>query len=205
MNNITKSVLGFSSLSINDKVTKAQNIKDSMQSSGYFPASSMPIMYPALQTLITNLHNASVVASNGTAADTVYMHEQERVLLSAFNFLKAHIELVANNTTTPSAIITAAGLQVAVNGGNNGITELTLNALGNGQLQVRVPRQASEKAFTYEYSTDGGTTWLELITSSLSKVSLTNQTPSATIYVRYLSISKTGKSAYSQVKSIIVL
>ena len=205
MNNLIKSVLGFSNLSINDKVTKAQNIKDSMQSSGYFPASSMPITYPAIQTLITNLHNASVVASNGTTADTVYMHEQERVLLSAFNFLKAHIELVANNTTTPNAIITAAGLQVAVNGGNNGVTDLTLNAIGNGKLQVTVPRQASEKAFVYEYSTDGGNTWLELISSSLSKVTLSNQTPGSNISVRYYSISKTGKGAYSQTKSAIIV
>ena len=205
MNNLIKSVLGFSNLSINDKVTKAQNIKDSMQSSGYFPASSMPITYPAIQTLITNLHNASVVASNGTTTDTVYMHEQERVLLSAFNFLKAHIELVANNTTTPNAIITAAGLQVAVNGGNNGVTDLTLNAIGNGKLQVTVPRQASEKAFVYEYSTDGGTTWLELISSSLSKVTLSNQTPGSNISVRYYSISKIGKGAYSQTKSAIIV
>ncbi len=205
MNNLIKSVLGFSNLSINDKVTKAQNIKDSMQSSGYFPASSMPITYPAIQTLITNLHNASVVASNGTTADTVYMHEQERVLLSAFNFLKAHIELVANNTTTPNAVITAAGLQVAVNGGNNGVTELTLNAIGNGKLQVSVPRQTSEKAFVYEYSTDGGTTWLELTSSSLSKVTLSNQTPGSNISVRYYSISKTGKGAYSQTKSAIIV
>ncbi len=205
MNNLIKSVLGFSNLSINDKVTKAQNIKDSMQSSGYLPASSMPITYPAIQTLITNLHNASVVASNGNTADTVYMHEQERVLLSAFIFLKAHIELTANNTTTPNAIITAAGLQIAVNGGNNGVTELTLNAIGNGKLQVSVPRQANEKAFVYEYSTDGGTTWLELISSSLSKVTLTNQTPGSNISVRYYSISKTGKSAYSQVKTAIIV
>ena len=205
MNNLIKSVLGFSNLSINDKVTKAQNIKDSMQNSGYFPASGMPITYPSIQILITNLHNASVVASNGTTADTVYMHEQERVLLSAFNFLKAHIELTANNTTTPNAIITAAGLQVAVNGGNNGVTELTLSAIGNGKLQVSVPRQANEKAFVYEYSTDGGNTWLELISSSLSKVTLSNQTPGSNISVRYYSISKTGKGAYSQVKSAIIV
>ncbi len=56
MNNLIKSVLGFSNLSINDKVTNAQNIKDSMQNNGYFQASSKPITYPAIQTLITNLY-----------------------------------------------------------------------------------------------------------------------------------------------------
>ncbi len=131
------------------------------------------------------------------------MHEQ--VLLSAFNFLKAHIELTANNTTTPNAIITTAGLQVAVNGGNNGVTDLILNAIGNGKLQVSVPSQASKKAFVYEYITDGGTIWLELISSSLSKVTLSNQTPGSNIPVSYYSISETGKGAYSQEKSAIIV
>ena len=204
MNNLIKSVLGFSSLSINDKVTKAQNIKDSMQSSGYFPASSMPITYPAIQTVITNLHNASVVASNGTSADTVYMHEQERVLSSAFNFLKAHIELVANNSTVPSTIITAAGLQVAVLGGQNSVTELTLDALGNGNIKIRMPRQKGETAFIIESSTDN-ITWTEVLFSSNTTATLLNQVPVTTLYVRYSAISKAGKSASSQSKTVVVL
>jgi hypothetical protein len=200
-----KSVLGLSNLPPADKVIKSQSIKDAMQSSGNFLASSMPITYPSIQTIITNLHNATVAASNGTTADTVFMHEQERILVSAFNFLKAHVEMVANNTTNPATIITSAGMQVAINGGNNAVSELTLNATGNGKLQVSVPRQTGEKAFVYEYSVDGGITWLELISSSLTKVTLSNQTPGSSISVRYYAISKTGKSAYSQIKSAIVV
>jgi hypothetical protein len=43
------------------------------------------------------------------------------------------------------------------------------------------------------------------VASSLSKVTLANQTPGATIFVRYLAISKNGKGAYSQAKSAIIL
>ena len=204
MNRIVKSILGFNRLSVSDKVIKAQHIKDSMQSSGYFPASNMPLTYTTIQTLITNLHNASVVASNGTTADTVFMHEQERALLCTFNFLKAHIELVANNSTTPNVVITAAGLQVFVNGGNNGVSELTLTALGSGKLQVNVPRHIGEKAFTFESSADG-LIWVEFATTTVAKVTLSNQTPGFTVYIRYYAISKTGKGAYSQEKSAIIV
>ncbi len=205
MNTLVKSVLGLSNLSSTDKVIKGQSIKDAMQSSSYFPASGMPISYPSIQTIITNLHSATVAASNGTSADTSFMREQERILVNAFNFIKSHVEFVANNNgTNASTIITAAGLQVAAVGGANGVTSLTIDLLGNGSIQVRVPRQANEKAFVYEYSADG-TAWLELTSSSLTKVTLSNQTPGSTVFVRYYSISKTGKSAYSQVKSTIVL
>lgn len=159
---------------------------------------------PAIQTIITNLHNAIVAAHNGTTTDTSFMHEQERILVSAFNFIKSHVEFVANHTTDAATVIVSAGMRLAINSGANGISTLTLDAMGNGTLQVWVHRQTGEKAFVYEYSTDS-TTWVELTSSSLTKVALANQTPGSTIYARYYVISKTGKSAYSQSKSAIVL
>ena len=204
MTTFVKVGLGLSKLSPADKAIIGQSIKDAMQSSGNFSASNMPIPYPSIQTIITNLHNATVAASNGTTADTAYMHEQERIFVSAFNFLKAHVEMVANNSTSPVSIITSAGMQVAASGGFNAVSELTLEATGNGKLQVRVPRQIGEKAFIYESSADG-TTWVEFATGTVTKVTLANQTPGSTVYIRYYAINKTGKSSYSQVKSAIVV
>ena len=201
----TKAFLGLSTLTPSDKVVKAQNIKDSMQSSGNFLASSMPITYVILQSLITNLHNAIVAATNGTPADTAYMHEQERMLVVAFNLIKAHVEMVANASGTNAAsVITSAGMQVAASGGANAITELSVTAIGNGKVQIRVPRQTGEKAFIFESSADSNT-WVEFASSTETKVTLSNQTPGSTVYIRYYAISKTGKSAYSQVKSAIAL
>jgi hypothetical protein len=203
---LVKAILGFSKLSPSDKVVKAQNIKDSMQSSGNFLASNMPITYLILQSLITNLHNAIVAATNGTPTDTAYMHEQERMLVNAFNLIKSHVEMVANNNGAANAasIITSAGLQVAIPGGANGVSELTLEATGNGKIKIRMPRQTGEKAFIIESSADG-VTWAEVLYTSNTSVTLANQTPVSTIYVRYSSISKTGKGAYSQAKTVVVL
>jgi hypothetical protein len=202
---LLKAILGLSKLSPSDKVVKAQSIKDSMQSSGNFLASNMPITYLILQNLITNLHNAIVAATNGTPTDTAYMHEQERMLVNAFNLIKSHVEMVANNNSANAAsIITSAGLQVAIPGGANGVSELTLEAIGNGKIKIRMPRQTGEKAFIIESSADG-VTWAEVLYTSNTSVTLANQTPVSTIYVRYSSISKTGKGAYSQAKTVVVL
>jgi molybdopterin-binding protein len=199
-----RALLGLANLSPADKVTAAQNIKDSMQSSGNFPASSMPISYPTLQTYITNLHLAIIAAVNGTPSDTAYMHEQEHILVSALNFLKSHVEYVANANSVNTNIITSAGMQIASTGGNSAVSELTLEAIGNGKLQIRVPRQTGEKAFVFESSTDG-VTWVEFASNSLTKITLSNQTPGSTVYIRFAAISKTGKGALSQSKSAIVL
>ncbi len=202
---LLKAILGLSKLSPADKVIKAQNIKDSMQSSGNFLASNMPITYLILQTLITDLHNAIIAAANGTPTDTAYMHEQERMLVNAFNLIKSHVEMVANNNSANAAsIITSAGMQVATLGGSNAVSELTLEALGNGKIKIRVPRQTGEKAFIFESSTDN-ITWTEVLFSSNTTITLSSQIPVSTIYIRYSAISKTGKGASSQSKSVVVL
>jgi hypothetical protein len=204
MNHSTKANLGIVRLSPADKVTKTQSIKDSMLASTKFPAATMPISYASIQTLITNLHNAIIVANNGTSATTSFMHEQERLLVSAFNFIKAHVEFVANTSADPATVITAAGMQVVPYGGSNAVTELTVEATGNGAIQVRMPRLVGQKAFVIETSTDNST-WTETAMSSLTKLKLSNLVPATTLYIRYYAISKTGKSATSQVKQIIVV
>lgn len=202
---LLKAILGLSKLSPADKVIKAQSIKDSMQSSGNFLASNMPITYLILQTLITNLHNAVIAATNGTPTDTAYMHEQERMLINAFNLIKSHVEMVANNNSVNAAsIITSAGMQVAKLGGSNAVSELTLEALGNGKIKIRVPRQTGEKAFIFESSSDNST-WAEVLFSSNTTLTLSNQTLFSTLYIRYSAISKDGKGSTSQSKSVVVL
>ena len=69
----------------------------------------MPISCTTLQGFITNLHNANVDVSNDTVTDTSFMHEQERILVSAFNCIKAHVEFVAKNTTDGETVIASAG------------------------------------------------------------------------------------------------
>jgi hypothetical protein len=202
---MTKATIKFGSLSPSDKVLKAQAIKDAMLASGNFPAGNMPITYVAIQTVINNLKTAIAAAAaiNKSPNDTAKLHEQERILVTAFNFIKAHVEFEANNATDPASIITSAGMQVAPFGGTNAVTELTLDALGNGTINIRVPRAIGEKAFIIEKSVDGNT-WVEAITSSLTKIKLTGLTPSTTVYIRYYAISKTGKTAASQAKTVIV-
>jgi len=200
---IYSAALGLSGLNPDGKVTRAEVIKNAMQSSGNFPDASMPLSYAMLDTLITNLHNAILTAASGVTGSTSQMHERERILVSAFNLVRAYVEQTANETLNPATIIESAGMTVFTRSGNTAVTEQTLTAMGNGTIQVCVPRATGEVAFEYQYSTDG-ITWLEFVSSKLATVELTNQTPGVTLYFRYAAISKT-KGSFSQTKSIMVV
>lgn len=199
-----KVALKLNNLTPSGKVVRSQSIKDSMYNSGNFPSAVMPISYSILQNTINDLQNAIVAADNGTTNDTEIMHEMERNLVSTFNFIKSFVEMKANATANPAAIITSAGMQVSVSGGSNAVTDLSLDAIGNGSLEIRIPRLADEKAFVFETSTDN-VTWTEATATTLTKTEIKSLTPGNTVYVRYYAISKTGKGAYSSVKSAIIL
>lgn len=203
MNTIHRAALGLSSLNPDAKVTRADVIITSMQASGNFPANSMPITYAVLGTLKTNLHTAIVATGNGTPGSTSHMHEQERLLQSALNFIRAYVEQVANAAADPKTIIESAGMSVVVSPGSSPVTELTVTAIGNGEIQVSVPRNNGESAFVYQFSTDG-INWQEFAMSKLATVVLSNQTPATTLYFRFAAIGKT-KGTFSQAKSVIVL
>jgi hypothetical protein len=206
MNKKSKAIIGLSNLTPDAKVTKAQNIVDTMQASGNFPNAKLPMPYAALQLLITNLHNSILVAGNGTASDISTMHENEKILVMAFNIVKAHVEFVSNAQLNADAYLLSSGMSLAANSGQNAVTNLTLEATGAGAITIRVPRNASEQAFCFEYALDTTpNNWLTAGYSSLTKFVFKNQTPATKLWIRYAAISKTGMGTFSDAKQIIVL
>lgn len=205
MNTKLKAALKMSTQSPDGKVTTGQNIITSMMAAPtYFAPSTLPLPFASMTACITNLHNAILATGSGSAGSISNMHEKERIVTSIFNVVRAYVEMVANNTTDPQTVIEAAGMFAVKANGGSSVSELTITALGNGVLQVSVPRNTGESSFIYQYSTDGGTTWLEFECSKLATVQLTNQTPASTLFFRYAAIGKT-KGGFSQTKSAIVL
>ena len=201
-----KAVLGISNLTPEAKVTRAQSIHDAMQNSGNFQNSTLPVSYANVQTAIDNLSAAIVAANavNSSSADTSFMHEQERQLTGIFNLLRSHVEYAANQTTDPGTIITSAGMTPSTSGGQNAVTELTLDAPGGGKVNVRVPRGAGEKAFIFETSTDG-VSFVRAGSSALTKVAYSGFTAGTVVHVRYFGITNDGDGIMSQSKSIMVI
>lgn len=202
----SKAVLGLSILTPAAKVIRAQSYLDAMQASGNFPASHMPISYPNLQTLVTNLHNAVQQADQGTSTDISDMHEQERILVMAFNLVKAHVEMTANTFTNADAIILSSGMSVSQGSGQYAITDLTLEAAGQGTISIRVPKQDGERSYWFQYSlANDPNNWQTIGYSSLTRYSFSGQTPGTNLNIRYAPITKSGLGAFSAAKQVMVV
>ena len=194
-----KAVLGFSKLNPEGKVVRSQSILDDMQGSGNFPDATLPISYASLQALVTNLHNAVVMAENGNSASTSRMYEEEKKLLMAFNLIKMHVEMVSNANTDPESFILSSGMAVGANAGPNSVSDLVLEALGEGVILVRVPRHSGDKAFCYQYALlSDPDNWQNIGFNSLSKIRYSGQAPGTMLLVRYAPIGKDGLGAFSR-------
>lgn len=201
-----KAALGFSKLNPEGKVVRAQSIVDDMQNSGNFPDATLPINYASLQGLVNNLHTAVVQSENGNTASTSRMHEEERKLMMAFNLIKMHVEMVSNATTDPESFILSSGMALSTNSGQSPVSDLSLEALGEGVIQIRVPRHAGDKAFCYQYALGSDpNNWQLIGYNSLSKIRYSGQAAGTTLLVRYAPIGKVGLGAFSSAKQIMVI
>ena len=199
-----KAALKISTLTPDALVTKTKNMLALIVASPYFASITWPIPLPSVNTAIDDLHSSIIATATNAAGAVSYMHEKQRIVIALFNVLRPIVELTANNTIDPKTVIEAVGMVAVEHNGNTHITELTLTALGNGVIEVHVPRKAGQKAFVYEYSTDAGITWQAFGHSKLQSMQLKNQTPASTLYFRFAPIGN-FLGAYSDVKKVIVL
>jgi hypothetical protein len=201
MNVSYRAKLGLSNLNPDQQVTKGELVINTMQASGNF--TDIPISNTETATVIADYHNSILLAGTGASGTVSAMHGQRRIFISTFNFIRSYVERKANKSIDPKTIIESAGMTAYTTSGTTAVTELTLTAIGNGTVQVNVPRNTGEVAFIYEYSTDG-LVWQEFVISKLATVELPNQTPASILYFRFAAIAK-AKGAFSQSKSVIVL
>ncbi|MCC6372193.1 MAG: hypothetical protein IT236_14410 [Bacteroidia bacterium] len=195
----------MSGLSPEGKLTKADAGLTAMDTSGNFPEANWPLPKASVTKAINDLDLAIKAVATGAPGSVSHMHEMERQLLAVFNLLRSYVEMTANNSTDAKAVIESAGMVAYLSGGGAGpITDLTLTAIGGGVVQINVPRNAGVVAFVYQYSTDGGITWLPLDISKTASYQLKGQTPGATLNFRFAPIAKT-QGAFSQPKSIMVV
>lgn len=204
MNMKYKAALNFSKLSPDGIVTKGKSNIALMQTATAFTGTTWPVPLASVNTALDNLHNSILAAATGAPGTISNMHEKQRIVISLFNVFKPYVELIANNTADPKTVIESVGMSAVTFSGNTAVTELTVTAIGNGTIEISVPRQAGETAFVYQFSSDGGTTWQDVESSKLATIQHTNQTPASTLLYRYAAIGKT-KSGFSQAKSAIVL
>ncbi len=169
---------------------------------------AFPTPVPALSAVtaaVNSLQSAEQSALARTKGAVATRNEQRTALVSLLQHLKAYIQVTADaNAENATSIIESAGVAVrkepvrkprvfaAKPGANSGTVELVTAAAG---------RRAS---YEWQFSTDGGKTWVSAPSTLQAKTTVTGLTAGTTVAFRFKSVVKAGESDWSAPVALLV-
>jgi hypothetical protein len=184
-------------------ITYVQQIVKAMTGNPAFPS---PV--PALTTVtsaINDLQNAETSALTRVKGAVVSRNEKRATLLVLLQQLKGYIQTQADaNLENGASIIASAGVSVKktlVRAPR--VFDAKLGPV-SGSAKLIAASAGPRSSYEWQYSTDGGKTWVLAPVTLQAKATIVGLTPGATVQFRYRPVTKTGEGDWSQTVVLIV-
>jgi len=184
-------------------ITFAEAIVRALTGNPLFPNPAPTIA--VLTQAIADLQTAETAALARTKGAVITRNEKKVALVALLQQLKGYVQTVADaNVENGASIISSAGLSVrkvptraprvftAKPGSTSGTATLVAASAGR------------RSAYEWEYSTDGGKTWVITPATLQAKSTILGLTPGATVLFRYRAVTKIGEADWSQSVSLII-
>ncbi|HEY8090563.1 MAG TPA: hypothetical protein VIF09_22030 [Polyangiaceae bacterium] len=184
-------------------VAFALHLVAKMTSNPAFPAPAPTLA--AITAAANDLAAAEQSASQKTKGAVTVRDDRRAVLVTMLQQIKSYVQTQADaNLESGQAIIESAGMTVKkavtrkarVFGAKAGAT--------TGSVLLTAPSAGARAAYDWQYSIDGGKTWVAAPSTLQARRTVSGLTAGATVMFRYQSLIKTGEGDWSQPVSIIV-
>jgi hypothetical protein len=184
-------------------IAYAQQIVKAMTGNAEFQSPVPPLA--AVTTAIDDLEAAQTVARTRVQGAVITRNEKKTALVVLLAQLKGYIQTTADaNIENAASIIASSGMGVkkAVVRGPRVFTARPGPLSGTARL---LAGPAGHRAsYEWQYSTDGGKTWVPASVTLQAKTTIVGLTPGATVQFRYRPVTKTGEGDWSQTVVLIV-
>jgi hypothetical protein len=184
-------------------ITQATNFVTRMTGNAYFPTPTPNLALIA--TAIGTLQAAQVAAVSRVKGAAAARDQRRKELVTLLQQLRAYVQTVADaDEPNAPAIIESAGLTVrrkatrkpriftAKPGPNTGVAEVIAASAGH------------RASYDWQYSADGGKTWVMLTSTLKTTTTVTGLTPGAVVEFRYRAVTKSGATDWSQPVSLTI-
>jgi hypothetical protein len=167
-----------------------------------------PTPNPPLATISSALgdlqvsETAALTRAKGTVATR---NEKRAALVALLELLRAYVQSIADATpeNAPS-IIESAGLAIKKTPVRAPRVFAAKQATVSGSIKLIAPTAGLRAAYLWQYSTDGGKTWLDVSPTLQAKTTVTGLPSATTVQFRYRSVIKGGASDWSAPLSLLV-
>lgn len=184
-------------------IAYAQQIVKAMTGNAAFPS---PV--PALTVLLAaigDLQTAQAVALTRVKGAVIDRNEKKTALVALLEQLKGYVQAQADaNIENGASIIASAGMGVKkpiVRGPR--VFSAQPGPL-SGTAKLLAAPAGKRASYEWQYSTDGGKSWVLASVTLQAKAIIPNLIPGAAVQFRYRPVTKTGEGDWSQTVVLIV-
>jgi hypothetical protein len=184
-------------------ITFAQAVVTAMTGNPKFPSPS-----PALSLVtaaIAALAAAESVALTRAKGAATTRNDKQAALVALLQQLRTYVQTVADADADNSAnIIQSAGFAVKKIAVHKPRTFEVVQGAVSGSAKIVCPTAGHRASYDWEYSTDGGKTWIALPSTLQAKTSITGVAQGSTVMVRFRAVTKAGVADWSQPASLFM-
>jgi hypothetical protein len=154
---------------------------------------------------ITDLQTAETQAQSRIKGAVTTRNEKQTALVGTMQKLCAYVQGVADaNVESGASIIESAGIGVRkVPVRTPRVFEATPGTV-SGAVKLMAKSAGPRSSYEWQYSIDGGKTWVIAPATLQAKTIVTGLTPAATVQFRYRAVTKAGEGDWSQTVVLLV-
>ncbi|HEX8790390.1 MAG TPA: hypothetical protein VF765_05515 [Polyangiaceae bacterium] len=184
-------------------ITYAQSVVTAITGNPSFPS---PVPALALVTAgMTALHDAESAALARTKGAVAARNDKRLALVTLLQEVRNYVQSVADtDLETAATVIQSAGIAVKKVPAPKPRTFDAAQGAVSGTAKLVAASAGRRGAYEWQYSTDGGKTWVAAPSTLQAKTTVTGLTPGATVDFRCRPITKTGEGNWSQTVQLIV-
>ena len=184
-------------------ITYARAIVTAMTANPHFPA-PVPAL-TAVTTATDDLQVAETAALTRAKGTFAIRNEKRAALVTLLKQLLGYVQTVADaDVETGTSIIESAGIAVKKAAVRKPRVFEARPGPVSGSVKVIAPTAGGRAFYEWEYSLDGGKTWVTAPATMQATTTVAGLTPGATVQFRYRPGTKNGEGDWSQPVSLIV-
>jgi hypothetical protein len=154
---------------------------------------------------VSDLQTAEAGALNRAKGAVATRNAKRAVLVALLQQLRTYVQNVADaSPDQAAAIIQGSGLAVRKTPVHKARTFAAGQGDLSGQAKLTAPSAGNRSAYDWEYSVDGGKTWVTAPSTLQAKTVIGGLAAGTTVQFRYRPVTKTGEGDWSQPVTLLV-
>ena len=190
-------------LSVSALITYAGGIVKRMTGNPSFPNPTPTLA--AVSAAIDDLQAAETAALARTKGAVATRNDKRAALVLLLKQLRGYIQTTADaSAENGAALIESSGVAVRKTTTRRARAFTAKAGAVSGSAKVIATAAGRRASYEWQYSTDGGKTWIAAPVTLQAKTTIAGLAPGATVLFKYRAVTKAGEGDWSQAASLVI-